>query len=447
VVDKRQYFGTDGIRGRVGDMPMQPEFLVKLGWAIGKTLSHSPRGRVVVGKDTRLSGYLLESAVEAGLAAAGVDTYLLGPMPTPAIAYITRVMEFDAGIVLSASHNPFYDNGLKIFTKQGIKLSDELEIMIEQKLAEPLQMVDAHHLGKAYRIEDALRKYIEFCKAIVPTALPFKGLKVVVDCANGAAYYLAPVILSELGVDVIAINAHPDGLNINDHCGAIHPQGLQDAVKKHHADLGIAFDGDADRVIMVDETGELVDGDELLYIIAMHQKQQQRLQGGVVGTLMTNLALEQAFLRENIPFSRAKVGDRYVLAQLQQSGWQIGGESSGHLIHLGYSTTGDGILSAILVLSALLDENVSLKEARARLVKYPQKMINVKLTKPFGVSEQQQLDALVQAAELSLGNRGRILLRLSGTEPLLRVMVEGEDMQSVNLLATELAEKVEQLIK
>lgn len=444
---QRKYFGTDGIRGRVGEIPMQPEFLVKLGWAIGKSLGRRPRARIVVGKDTRISGYLLESSIEAGLAAAGVDTYLLGPLPTPAVAYITRIMEFDAGIALSASHNPYEDNGLKIFSKAGFKLPDEAEFAIERLVEQPMQIVPSEQLGKAFRIEDALRKYIHFCTSVVPKTISFRGLKIVVDCANGAAYYLAPLIFRDLGMQVITIHDTPDGLNINKNCGALYLQDLQDAVKQHGADLGIAFDGDADRVMMVDASGDIVDGDDLLYIMAMHQKKQNKLQGGVVGTFMTNLGLERAFQAVDIPFIRTNIGDRHVLEALQKANWQLGGETSGHIIHLGYATTGDGISSALLVLWALVDNQQPLKEARQSLQKFPQHMINVKLKTPLSFDHQVQIEALAKEVESSLNKQGRVLLRPSGTEPVLRIMVEGEELAKVKALTTELAEKVTDILQ
>lgn len=443
----RKYFGTDGIRGKVGEMPMQPEFLVKLAWAIGKSLTHNEHARIVIGKDTRVSGYLLESSVQAGLVAAGVDVYLLGPMPTPAIAYITKAMQFDAGIVLSASHNPYYDNGLKIFSNEGFKLADDTELAIESLIDKPMAVNASEHLGKAYRLEDALRKYIDFCKNIVPKHINMRGLKVVVDCANGAAYYIAPLIFRELGLDVIAINNHPDGLNINAHCGSTHPEQLQQEVKKHKAALGIAFDGDADRVIMVNEHGDIVDGDELLYIIATHQQAHQEIKGGVVGTLMTNLGMELALAEKNIPFVRSKVGDRYVLELLQQNNWQLGGESSGHIIHLGYTTTGDAMVSALLVLWALVESGLTLSELCKPVQKFPQKMINVKMAAPIETKQQHQIDAAVKEVETQLQKRGRVLLRPSGTEPLMRVMVEGEDKALVEQLTTELAATVENILK
>ena len=426
---------------------MQPEFLVKLAWAIGKSIVRNNHARVVIGKDTRVSGYLLESAIQAGLVSAGVDAYLLGPMPTPAIAYITKSMQFDAGIVLSASHNPYYDNGLKIFSSAGFKLDDKTELAIEALIDKPLQVNAPARIGKAYRLDDALRRYIDFCKSIVPKNIHMHGLKVVVDCANGAAYYVAPRIFAELGIDVIAINNKPNGVNINENCGSTHPEQLQKEVKKHHAAIGIAFDGDADRVIMVDEQGEIVDGDELLYIIATHHQKHNNLRGGIVGTQMTNLGMELALAEKNIPFIRSKVGDRYVLEQLQTNHWQLGGESSGHIIHLGFTTTGDAMVSALLVLWALVESGASLSELRKPVQKFPQKMINVNMRTAINTHQQQQIDQAVKAVETQLQKRGRVLLRPSGTEPLMRVMVEGEDKKLVEQLSTQLAEEVENILK
>lgn len=445
---KRRYFGTDGIRGRVGQFPMQPETLVKLAWAIGRVLAgQTLGGRILVGKDTRVSGYLLESAIEAGLSAAGVDTYLLGPLPTPSVAYLTQHMGCDAGIMISASHNPFYDNGLKIFNSAGYKLSDELELAIEAQMELSMQMVASEHLGKAYRVDDALIQYVNFCKQIFQEKLQANGMKIVLDCANGAGYYLAPRIFSEMGFQVIPIHHHPNGLNINDACGAVHPESLQAAVKTHQADLGIALDGDGDRVIMVDHTGAYIDGDTLLYIIAMHQHKKGLLkEQGVVGTQMTNLGLERAFGDLNIPFVRAGVGDRYVLAELQKHHWQLGGETSGHIIHLDYGTTGDGILSALLVLWALVEQELSLHAAASTLHKMPQSLLNVTLKRPITTQEKQRLDDLVEDGNQTLHEDGRILLRPSGTEPVLRIMVEGTDVTQVETLSKKLVERAKTIL-
>lgn len=442
----RKYFGTDGIRGKVGEELMHPEFLVKLAWAIGKSLTHNDHARIVIGKDTRVSGYLLESAIQTGLLAAGVDTYLLGPMPTPAIAYITKTMQFDAGIVLSASHNPYYDNGIKLFSKDGFKLDDATELAIESLVDSPMQVNASDHLGKAYRLEDALRKYVDFCKSIIPQNINMHGLKIVLDCANGAAYYAAPLTFAELGMDVITINNKPDGMNINEQCGSTHPEQLQKEVKKHNAALGIAFDGDADRVIMVDEHGDIVDGDELLYIIATHQKATHGFKGGVVGTVMTNLGIEKALAEKDISFVRSKVGDRYVLEQLKNNDWLLGGESSGHIIHLGFTTTGDAMVSALLGLWAVVESGKTLSELRKPVRKFPQKMINVKLHSKINETQQQQIDIAVKDIEAQLNQSGRVLLRPSGTEPLMRVMVEGEDKTQVEQLTTQLAKTVENIL-
>ena len=442
----RKYFGTDGIRGKVGEASMHPEFLVKLAWAIGKSLARNDHARIVIGKDTRVSGDLLESAIQTGLLSAGVDTYLLGPLPTPAIAYIAKIMEFDAGIVLSASHNPYYDNGIKLFSKDGFKLDDETELSIEALMDSPMQVNTSDHLGKSYRLEDALRKYIDFCKSVIPKSCHMHGLKIVLDCANGAAYYIAPLIFAELGVDVITINNQPDGFNINEKCGSTHPEQLQAAVKKHNAALGIAFDGDADRVIMVDEHGEIVDGDELLYIIAAHQQETHNFKGGVVGTVMTNLGIEKAFTQKGIPFIRSKVGDRYVLEQLKRNDWLLGGESSGHIIHLGFTTTGDAMVSALLGLWAVVESGKTLSELRTSVKKCPQKMINVTIQSAIDATQQQKIDIAVKEIESQLNQCGRVLLRPSGTEPLMRVMVEGEDKKQVEQLTEELATTVEKIL-
>jgi len=444
--NNRKYFGTDGIRGKVGDMPMHPEFLIKLGWAIGNILANNHHGRVVIGKDTRISGYLLESAIVAGLSAAGTDSYLLGPMPTPAIAYITREMNFDAGIVLSASHNPYHDNGLKIFSNDGFKLSDEIEFEIENLIDDPLTVVSNKKIGKSYRLDDAPRKYIEYCKSILPSHIDFSNLKIVLDCANGAAYQIAPLIFEELGFNVIVINNTPDGININKDCGSTHPEVLQDAVKSHQASLGIAFDGDADRVIFVDDNGDIVDGDELIYIIASHQQAQHTLKGGVIGTLMTNFGIERALQSLEIPFVRSKVGDRYVLAQLKAHDWQLGGESSGHIIHLDFSTTGDGILSALLALWALKESGISLSDYKGRIKKYPQYMINVPMHKPINDKQRQQIELAVKEIQAELGDKGRVLLRPSGTEPLMRVMVESNEPSLTQSLTEQLAETVKKIL-
>ena len=438
---ERRYFGTDGIRGRVGEPPITPDFVLKLGWAVGRVLGRDG-GKVLIGKDTRISGYMFESALEAGLSAAGLDTALLGPMPTPAIAYLTRTQHARTGIVISASHNPYHDNGIKFFSAEGTKLPDAVELAIEAELDKPLTCNDSAQLGKATRLEDAAGRYIEFCKSTFPAQYGLRGLKIVVDCANGATYHVAPAVFDELGAKVTAIGIEPDGLNINDQVGSTHPERLQRTVVETGADLGIALDGDGDRVLMVDRDGKLLDGDELLYIIAMERHQRRALQGGVVGTLMSNLGLEHAFARDGVPFERAAVGDRYVMERLQAANWQLGGESSGHIICLDRTTTGDGIVSALQVLGAMVASGRSLSELRAGMTKYPQELINVRLERQMDVVGLPVVQAAVAEAEAQLADRGRILLRPSGTEPLVRVMVEGRDADEVARVARELAEVV-----
>ena len=442
----RKYFGTDGIRGRVGDAPITAEFMLKLGWAAGKVLGTESSQKVLIGKDTRISGYMFESALEAGLSAAGMDIHLLGPMPTPAIAYLTRTLHACAGIVISASHNAFADNGIKFFSAQGTKLPDQVEREIERMLDEPMRTVDSARLGKAMRVRDAEGRYIEFCKSTVPMALNLHGLKIVIDCANGATYKVAPAVFDELAAEVIAIGIDPDGLNINQECGSTQPQGLQAAVLEAGADLGIAFDGDGDRVIMVDHRGELLDGDELLYIIARSRQQAGMLRGGVVGTVMSNLGLEHALKREGIELLRAAVGDRYVLEMLAERGWHLGGESSGHIICLDRTSTGDGIVSALQVVTEMVQRGQSLAELRAGMSKYPQHMINVPVGGRVDLQAHSPIQAAVRASEERLAGRGRVLLRPSGTEPVVRVMVEGEDEAEVRREAAELAEMVARLL-
>lgn len=443
---EKRYFGTDGIRGRVGDHPITAEFMLKLGWAVGRVLGTEQRSLVVIGKDTRISGYMFESALEAGLSAAGVDILLLGPMPTPAIAYLTRTLHAQAGIVISASHNPYHDNGIKFFSAQGTKLSDEIELAIEAELERPLTTVDPAKLGKAERMDDAAGRYIEFCKRTIDTALNFKGMKIVVDCAHGATYHVAPNVFAEIGATVIPVGVEPDGLNINVDCGATHPAALQQAVREHQADLGIALDGDGDRLIMVDHTGAVVDGDELLYIIARARHENGQPQQAVVGTLMSNLGLEQALQKLGIELKRAAVGDRYVLEMLQQGGWTLGGESSGHIICLDCTTTGDGIVSALQVLAAMRTSGHSLHALKQGMTKYPQRMINVKLARSFNLAQSKTVQDAMQAAEMQLNGQGRILLRPSGTEPLVRVMVEGHDMSQVESLVKHLAAVVTEAV-
>lgn len=443
----KKYFGTDGIRGKVGEHPITPQFVMHLGYAAGKVLASigNERTGVLIGKDTRISGYMLESALEAGLIAAGIDVYLAGPVPTPAVAYLTRALRLQAGIVISASHNPFEDNGIKFFSAHGTKLPDETERAIEAELDQEMQTNASEGLGKAKRIDDAVGRYIEFCKSTFPKELDLRGLKIVVDSAHGAAYHIARHVFHELGADVVAIGAQPDGKNINDGYGATAPDNLRKAVVEHKADLGIALDGDGDRLVMADRAGKLYDGDQLLYVIARHRQAQGLLHGGVVGTLMTNLAFEHAMQKLGIPFMRAKVGDRYVMELLQQQGWQLGGENSGHIICLDKHSTGDGIISALQVLHALRVNRQSLEEATRDLRMYPQVLINVRVNKGVDCLGHDQVKAAVSDAEQDLNGKGRVLLRPSGTEPLLRVMVEGEDQQLVEKSAQRIADVVRKL--
>ena len=440
----RRYFGTDGIRGPVGETPITPEFVLKLGWAAGRVLrgNGGEHRKILIGKDTRVSGYMLESALEAGLSAAGVDIRLLGPMPTPAIAYLTRSSRARAGIVISASHNAFHDNGIKFFSSDGTKLPDNVEQAIEAAMDEPLVTVAADQLGKAKRYVDAPGRYVEFCKSSFPNKRSLEGMTIVVDCAHGAAYQVAPLVFSELGARVIAIGAEPDGFNINHECGTTHPKLLQKTVVETGADLGIALDGDGDRVIMVDNNGQIIDGDQLLYIIAMQRLADNSLEGGIVGTLMSNLGLEQACAENGIPFERAAVGDRYVISLLRQKGWHIGGESSGHIICLDKTTTGDGIVAALQVLTAVVETGKPLSELKAGMRRYPQVMVNVRTQQRFNVDESQQVKNAVREVETELNQRGRVLLRASGTEPVIRVMVEGEDATEVARLSQQLADTV-----
>ncbi|WP_455365802.1 phosphoglucosamine mutase [Kaarinaea lacus] len=443
---KRRYFGTDGIRGRVGEGAITPDFVMKLGWAVGRVLGdgNKRRNKVVIGKDTRISGYMFESALEAGLSAAGIDILLLGPMATPGIAYLTRTLHAQAGIVISASHNPYQDNGIKFFSAHGTKLSDDIELAIEAEIDKEFSCVDSSKLGKAERVDDAAGRYIEFCKSTVPLGMELKGMKIVLDCAHGATYYVAPCVFDELGAHVTTIGTSPDGLNINAGFGSTHPEALQKAVLEQGADIGIALDGDGDRVLMVDNQGELVDGDELLYVIAKSRQSEAQLNGGVVGTVMSNLGLERALADAGISFKRAKVGDRYVMELLQQDGWHLGGEGSGHIICLDRTTTGDGIVSALQVLYALQQSGQSLSDMKAGMTKYPQLLINVKVSGPVDLSCSQTIQSAVRDVESQMGKRGRVLLRPSGTEPLVRVMVEGEDSAEVEQVANHLARVVEQ---
>lgn len=439
----KKYFGTDGIRGRVGQFPITPDFMLKLGWAAGMAFRKMGACRILVGKDTRISGYMFESALEAGLSAAGADVMLLGPMPTPAIAYLTRTFHAEAGIVISASHNPHYDNGIKFFSGQGTKLPDEIELMIEELLDSPMTVEESDKLGKVSRINDAAGRYIEFCKSSVPTSTDFAGLKLVVDCAHGATYKVAPNVFRELGAKVTVLSAAPNGLNINDNCGSTHMGALKAAVVEHAADLGIGFDGDGDRVLMVDHTGAIVDGDELLYIIARDLQERGQLQGGVVGTLMSNLGLELALADLNIPFVRANVGDRYVIAELLERDWQVGGENSGHVVCFRHTTTGDAIIAALQVLLAMKRTGQTLAQSREGLKKCPQILVNVRFE--GGSVDPVKHPAVIEACDrvtAAMGGRGRVLLRKSGTEPLVRVMVEGEDESLVRGYADELAKLV-----
>ncbi|GAB1395208.1 phosphoglucosamine mutase [Rhodocyclaceae bacterium] len=444
----RKYFGTDGVRGRVGQSPITPDFALRLGFAAGETLvahakalGHTKEGErpaVLIGKDTRISGYMLEAALESGFAAAGVDVMLCGPMPTPAVAYLTRALRLAAGVVISASHNPFDDNGIKFFAAGGYKLPDALEAEIEARLAQPMGCCSSAELGKARRVDDAAGRYIEFCKSTFPNELDLRGLKLVVDCAHGAAYHVAPKVFHELGAEVIAVGAAPDGLNINAGVGATATRFIREQVTLHGADMGLALDGDADRLMMVDAGGRLYDGDELLYVIARHRASL----AGVVGTLMSNLGFEQALGRLGVGFIRAKVGDRYVLELMQEKGWTLGGENSGHIICLDRHTTGDGTVAALQVLAALRERQETLGQACADLTMFPQKLINVRFAQPFDWRGDAGIQAAQTAAEQTLGSAGRVLLRPSGTEPLLRVMVEGRDEALVLAQAEAIAAAV-----
>jgi phosphoglucosamine mutase len=439
---RKKHFGTDGIRGRVGTSPITPDFMLHLGWAVGRVFASNGRRRVLIGKDTRISGYMLESVLEAGLSSAGVDVRLLGPMPTPGVAYLTRTLRADAGIVISASHNAYYDNGIKFFDAQGNKLADETELAIEAEMEKPITCVDSERIGKAKRVEDARGRYIEFCKATVDRGFRMSDLHIVVDCAHGATYDIAPRVLGELGAQLTVIGADPDGLNINAECGTTQPERLQATVRETGADLGIAFDGDGDRVMMVDETGAVVDGDELMYIIARHRKDAGTLCGGVVGTVMTNFGLERTFADMGVPFHRAKVGDRYVLEELKRRGWQLGGETSGHIVCLDLNTTGDGIVSALQVLVPLVEQGQPLSKLKRGMTKLPQTMVNVATAAPADLVSVARVADAVARTESELADRGRVLLRPSGTEPVVRVMVEGEDETEVERLAGSLADEV-----
>jgi phosphoglucosamine mutase len=445
----RRYFGTDGVRGKVGEAPITPDWMMRLGHAAGEVLARDRRGEtehaaVLIGKDTRISGYLLESALQAGLAAAGVDVLLAGPMPTPGVAYLTRALRLSAGIVISASHNPYDDNGIKFFGANGRKLADEVEHAIEERIDEPMGCMPSARLGKARRIADAAGRYIEFCKSTFPNDLDLRGLKIVVDCANGAAYHVAGPVLHELGADVVEVANQPDGLNINAGCGATRPDHIKGQVVAHGAEIGIALDGDGDRLVMADADGRVYDGDQLLYLIARHRQREGRFAGGVAGTLMTNYGMEQALQRLGIPFARAKVGDRYVLELLLERGWTLGGENSGHIVSLDQHTTGDGIISALQVLTALRTSGETLAQACADLRLLPQVLVNVPVHRGFDFRQHMAVTSALAEAEATLKGRGRILLRPSGTEPVLRVMVEGEAEAEVSGLAHRLAGLIEQ---
>jgi phosphoglucosamine mutase len=448
----KQYFGTDGVRGRVGELPITPEFVLKLGWATGRTLaainertSKDRRGErpgVLIGKDTRLSGYLLEAALESGFSAAGVDVYLCGPLPTPGIAYLTRALRLSAGVVVSASHNPFDDNGIKFFSADGTKLGDDVEVAIEREMDNPLVCAPSAALGKAFRVADAAGRYIEFCKSTFPNELDLRGTKIVVDCAHGAGYDVAPRVFHELGAEVVTVAADPDGLNINDGVGATHPKFLAKEVAKHHADLGIAMDGDGDRLLMADRNGRVYDGDELLYVVAIDYKRRNALAGGVVGTQMSNLGFEQALMRAGIPLDRAKVGDRYVLEKMVEKRWQLGGENSGHLICLDKHTTGDALVAALAVLRALIEQRTTLADAASAVTLFPQRLINVPVQRGFDWHANADVTRAERDAVRALGETGRVLLRPSGTEPVLRVMVEAHDAHVAETHARSLAETI-----
>ncbi|MES9963953.1 MAG: phosphoglucosamine mutase [Candidatus Sedimenticola sp. 20ELBAFRAG] len=444
----RKYFGTDGIRGRVGEGSITPEFVLKLGWAAGRVLGREQGGKVLVGKDTRISGYMFESALEAGLASAGVDIHLLGPMPTPGIAYLTRTLHADAGIVISASHNPHYDNGIKFFSAEGKKLPDEVELAIEHELDKPMTTVESQKLGKAFRVTDAAGRYVEFCKATIPWTMNFRQMRLVIDCANGATYHIAPHVFRELGAEVITIGAEPDGLNINAGVGSTYESALQEAVLEHGADAGIAFDGDGDRLIMVDSEGQVLDGDDILYIIAVSRLNNAGLTGSVVGTQMTNLGLEHALEKLGVGLERTNVGDRYIMERLAEKGWVLGGEPSGHIICLDRTTTGDGIVSALQVLAEVFNSGKSLKQLRSGVDKFPQLLRNVHLGSASAseIMAAPQLNEAVKEVEAELADKGRVLLRPSGTEPLIRVMIEGQDADQVESLTSRLEDVVTGLI-
>ncbi len=439
----RKYFGTDGIRGKVGDSPVTPDFVLKLGWAAGKVLSRHGSRKVILGKDTRISGYMLESALEAGLASAGLSASFTGPMPTPAVAYLTRTFRAEAGIVISASHNPFYDNGIKFFSTDGTKLPDDVERAIEAEMEKPLTCVESSQLGKASRIVDASGRYIEFCKGSFPGELSLNGLKIVVDCAHGATYHIAPMVLRELGATVSTIGCEPNGMNINEQCGATDVRLLQKQVVAEGADVGLAFDGDGDRLIMVDNQGHKVDGDQIIYIIAREGLRQGQLCGGIVGTLMSNMGLELALKQSGIPFTRARIGDRYVLEKMKEYGWRMGAENSGHVILLDKTTAGDGIIAGLQVLAAMARNGMGLRDLCGGIQLLPQILLNVHFSGKRNPLESESIRQLTQQAESELSGTGRLLLRKSGTESLIRVMVEGKDEKLVNTLAQRIADAVQ----
>ncbi|MDE0223916.1 MAG: phosphoglucosamine mutase [Gammaproteobacteria bacterium] len=438
----RKYFGTDGIRGRVGEAPITAEFCLRLGWAVGKVFAAEGSPLVLIGKDTRISGYMIESVLEAGLVSAGADVRLLTPIPTPAVAYLTRTFRAGAGIVISASHNAYEDNGIKFFDSRGHKLPDEVELAIEERIGQPMKTVRSSELGKVVLLDDARGRYIEFCKSTVSRQFRLRGMKIVLDCANGATYAVAPSVFSELGAEVVLLAAEPDGMNINEACGSTHPEAMAEMVVESGADVGIAFDGDGDRVVMADHNGDLVDGDELLYVIAQHAARNGQLRGGVVGTLMSNLGLERALSKVGIPFTRTDVGDRFVIEAMRQLDWGLGGESSGHIVCSRLTTTGDGIIAALQVLVAMVDNDQSLKELASGMVRLPQSVINVGCADPEATTECTNVSAAVDDVEDKLAGRGRVLLRPSGTEPVVRVMVEGDDASEVAGHAQALAQVV-----
>ncbi|TNH05671.1 phosphoglucosamine mutase [Testudinibacter sp. TR-2022] len=439
---ERKYFGTDGVRGKVGTFPITPEFALKLGWAAGKVLATQGSRKVLIGKDTRISGYMLESALEAGLAAAGLSAAFIGPMPTPAVAYLTRTFRAEAGIVISASHNPYWDNGIKFFSNKGTKLPDDVEEAIEAMLEQPMDCVESAELGRASRINDAAGRYIEFCKSTFPAALSLENYKIVVDCANGATYHIAPNVLRELGAEVIEIGTKPNGLNINEKCGATDIHALREIVLQSKADVGLAYDGDGDRLIMIDHLGNAVDGDQILFIIAREALRAGKLSGGVVGTLMSNMALEVALKQLSIPFVRANVGDRYVLEKMEEHGWKFGGENSGHIIILDKNSTGDGIIASLEVLAAMVQQKMSLNELASAVKLFPQVLINVRFSGGANPLEHDSVKAIAAQVEKELDGNGRILLRKSGTEPLIRVMVECADAELAQQSAQRIAEAV-----